>query len=168
MSRKPRPHEQLKEKWIKQAKTLPYGGRLEFEAQEDHVWLHIIQLPDNMRGKGTQFMTQLLAVADQVGLPVSITADPTDRPGDPTVYDLVKWYSKLGFKLYGMDNESVALMERPAGSRFASPDALYNAYKKASFTMSKEQFKEWEQSQYQSIAKQSHQDRSLSRRALGF
>ena len=168
MARKISAQDQVKEKWSKQAKNLPYGGRLEFEVNSDHVWLHIIELPSSMRGKGTQFMTQLLAAADQAGLSVSITADPTDRPGDPTVYDLVKWYSKLGFKLYGLDSDSVALMERPVGSRFATPDTLYNAYKKAVFTMSKDEFTAWEKSQYQSIAHQEKEETSLSRRALRY
>lgn len=150
MAKKAPPHQQLRELWRKKAQTLPHGGRLEFDVHPDHVWLHIIQLPPDARGgKGTRLMAELLTIADQLGMPVSLTADPTDRGvGDPGVYDLVRWYSKFGFKLYALDNDRVALMERLPGERSASPEKLIARYKQTAPAMTAEQFSVWEKEQY--------------------
>lgn len=148
-----RPSNLLRQQWSKKAQALPPGGRLEFDVFDDHVWLHIVQLPPECRGgKGTRLLAELLAVADQVGLSVSLTADPTDRGvGDPGVYDLVRWYSKFGFKLYALDNDRVALMERPVGSKSATPDRLVAEYKRAIPAMTAEQFETWEADQLRKL-----------------
>ena len=149
MPKRQSPRDQLRERWRKKAQSLPSGGRLEFEAHDDHVWLHIVQLPPEVRGTGTKLMSELLAIADQVGLPVSLTADPTDSgPGDPGVYDLVRWYSKFGFKLYALDNDRVALMERQPGSRSATPERLLADYRRALPAMTAQEFEAWEQDQF--------------------
>lgn len=144
-----RPSDLLRQQWSKKAQSLPTGGRLEFDVFDDNVWLHIVQLPPECRGgKGTRLLAELLAIADQVGMSVSLTADPTDRGvGDPGVYDLVRWYSKFGFKLYALDNDRVALMERPAGSKSATPDRLIADYKRALPAMTAPQFEVWEADQ---------------------
>lgn len=153
MPKRQSPRDQLRDSWRKKAQALPAGGRLEFEAHDDHVWLHIVQLPPEMRGgHGTRLMAELLAVADQVGLPVSLTADPTDSGvGDPGVYDLVRWYSKFGFKLYALDNDRVALMERLPGSRSATPEKLLAEYRRALPAMSPEAFEAWEEDQLRKL-----------------
>lgn len=153
MPKRQSPRDQLRDSWRKKAQSLPAGGRLEFEAHDDHVWLHIVQLPPEARGgSGTRLMAELLAVADQVGLPVSLTADPTDQgPGDPGVYDLVRWYSKFGFKLYALDNDRVALMERLPGSRSSTPEKLLADYRRALPAMSPEAFEAWEEDQLRKL-----------------
>ena len=149
MARRMAPHEQLREQWRKKAQSLPRGGRLEFEAHDDHVWLHIIQMPsDAPAGAGTRLMAQLLAVADQVGLSVSLTADPTDRPEDPRMYDLVRWYCRFGFKLYALDRDRVALMERIPASRHSTPDTVLASYQSATSPMTAAEFALWEEDQF--------------------
>lgn len=150
MSRKAPPHQQLRDLWRKKAQSLPSGGRLEFEAHPDHVWLHIIQLPPDARGgRGTRLMAELLSIADQLDMPVSLTADPTDRGvGDPGVYDLVKWYSRFGFKLYALDNDRVAMMERLPQGRSSTPEKLLAIYKQTPPVMTAEAFAAWEEDQF--------------------
>ena len=150
MARRSPPHEQLREQWRKKAQGLPAGGRLEFEAHPDHVWLHVVQLPPSARGgTGTRLMAQLLAVADQVGLPVSLTADPTDKGvGDPGVYDLVRWYSRFGFTLYALDRDRVALMERLPQSRNATPETVLKSYQSSPPVLTREAFEAWEKDQF--------------------
>lgn len=52
MPKRQTPRDQLRERWRKKAQSLPLGGRLEFEAHDDHVWLHIVQLPHEAREIG--------------------------------------------------------------------------------------------------------------------
>ena len=150
MAKKAPPHQQLRDLWRKKAQSLPTGGRLEFEAHPDHVWLHIIQLPPEARGgRGTRLMAELMSIADQLGMPVSLTADPTDRGiGDPGVYDLVKWYSRFGFKLYALDNDRVALMERSPGERSSTPEKVLAKYKQTPPAMTAQEFEAWEEDQF--------------------
>lgn len=106
------------------ARAWPRPGELVYYIEPDHIWLHKIRLPSSSRGQGTQRMCAFLHLCDQLGKPVTLTADPVNDDDDefdidhasvdqPTTFDLVRWYKRLGFHPIG-PSEDGFVMERPA------------------------------------------------------
>lgn len=95
------------------AQKLPSGSSFSFTVNDDHLWLERFLIPKHARGQGTAWLSKILAVTDQAGLKVALLADPTDRPGDPSTFDLVRWYGRFGFTLLAVTEDGVAMERQP-------------------------------------------------------
>ncbi len=105
-------------KLLKLRQTLPMGSDLTWELYDDHIYLHLFRLPvEHRKGQGSKWLARFLDIADQGRLVVALTADPTDKPDDPALVDLVRWYRRFGFVPLGMDNDGVAMERQPQSPR---------------------------------------------------
>jgi hypothetical protein len=103
---------QLKDQIAAIYRSLPTGSILEARVEPDRLWLNRILLPASHRhGAGSRMMARILDAADRAGVTVGLEADPTDNPGDPTTFDLVRWYRRFDFKPL-CETEDGVLMER--------------------------------------------------------
>lgn len=112
------------------AHKMPPGSSLDFQIYDDHLWLERLLVPKHARGQGSEILAKILAAADQAGLKTSLLADPTDRAGDPTSFELARWYGRFGFTLLAITEQGVA-MERQPRARAVAPQQLVQAAKAA-------------------------------------
>lgn len=117
--------------------TLPAGGSLDFhfaEANEDGwdgLVLDMLSLPQDARGTGTGIMARVLAAADRRGMEVRLSAEATERPGDPGLFELARWYSRLGFSMDGLSARGGLAMRRLPLQGDGSEEAVLQAYDEA-------------------------------------
>ena len=98
------------------AQQLPQACSFRWTAQTDGiVHLDWLWVPVRKRGAGigTQFLSTFLAGLDSIGLQTTLDADPTLRPGDPSLGDLVALYLRMGYRITGITPEFWVSMERP-------------------------------------------------------
>lgn len=94
--------------------TLPNGSVFEFEVREDGgVHLQRLVIPRTDRGAGTEFLARVFAACDLHGASASLEADPTDLPGDPSTFELVRWYMRFGCVIDAVSDEAVAMTRPP-------------------------------------------------------
>lgn len=136
----PRQYSRLNESLRKIARSLPSGGRLVYRLEPDYLWLEIFHLPVSARGTGTQWMSKILEAADVAQTVVNLCADPTDRPGDPSTYDLTRWYARFGFKPLAATEDGV-LMERQSATPRPASEIEKAARAAKSADMSQEDFR---------------------------
>lgn len=94
------------------AATLPPGGAFRFETPPEGLWLTSLYVPPGRRGGGTAFLARVLAEADRAGVTTYLHADPTDEPGDPSTFELARWYARLGFEVTGVTEDEWIVMAR--------------------------------------------------------
>ena len=120
-------HRQLRDTLAALARKLPRHAELAFNVEEDHVWLHKIYLPKSSRGQGSKLLADVLVATDAAGLPVCLTADPTDDPTDPATIDLVRWYKRFGFVPYSATDDGIIMQREPDGARPSAPAIVAKA-----------------------------------------
>lgn len=118
----PRQRQALGEALQKLRQRLPKDSDLRYRIHEDYLWLEILYIPPAARGQGSTVLAQVLLAANKAQLPVSLVADPTDEPGDPSAKELARWYARFGFKPLAVTEDGVA-MERPVGTE-ATAEAI--------------------------------------------
>ena len=101
---------------------LPSGSSFSYQVNEDHLWLERFLIPKHARGQGTAWLSKVLAATDQAGLKTALLADPTDRPGDPSTFDLVRWYGRFGFTLLAVTEDGVAMERQPRPRALAAQE----------------------------------------------
>lgn len=94
------------------ARALPAGSKFDFAIYDGELHLKSFKIPAAARGVGTAFLARVVAVADEFGLRSRLEADPTDEPGDPDTFDLVRWYSRFGFGFSEIDDNDWVVMRR--------------------------------------------------------
>jgi hypothetical protein len=116
------------------ARGLPQGSRFEFEeGGRGEYRLMLLDLPraERGRGRGTRFMAALVAAADEAGATLRLEADSTDEPGDPSTFQLARWYARFGFRLRGITDPDewveMARQPRPPGRGLAGAIEDYEA-----------------------------------------
>ena len=119
----PKALRELSEKLRSIGQKMGPGSSFQYDIHDDHLWIEILLLPKHARGTGTAVMSKILAATDRAGLKVALLADPTDRPGDPTSFDLARWYGRFGFALLAATEDGVA-MERQPRARPCAPEEL--------------------------------------------
>lgn len=92
---------------------MPPGGSFKYQVHDDHLWLEILLVPKHARGQGTALLSRILAAADQAGVRTALLADPTDQPGDPTAFEIVRWYGRFGFAMLAATEDGVAMERAP-------------------------------------------------------
>lgn len=119
--------------------TLPSGAELAYEVSGGELTLGVLYLPEGARGEGTRLMASILAHADAAGLRTTLLVDPTDEPGDPSSFELARWYARFGFEVVGVDEWMRPTMARgPRGLDFRGLLADYGT--KRSEDLSREAF----------------------------
>ena len=128
--------------------TLPKDSQFSWSFEPDRLSLEVLSIPIGHRGIGTGFLALVVHTADVFGAPSVLHADPTLEPGDPDLYDLVRWYSRFGFELRDVTRDYLCVMERATKPvRDGGPDgyrgilADYDLSKSRAF-MSREAFQE--------------------------
>ncbi len=102
----------------KLVKALPPGASFAFTLDSEVLWLNRILLPRHARnGGGSRLLARILMIADRTGLPVMLEASPTERPGDPGVFDLVRWYSRFSFQCIAINEDGVVMRREPGSHR---------------------------------------------------
>lgn len=94
------------------ASSLPRDAGFEWEATEDGLYVAMLSIPVASRGIGTVFLSRVLEEADRRGVPVSLDADATGSPADPTAFNLSRWYRRFGFALTGLTSQGWLSMHR--------------------------------------------------------
>lgn len=110
--------------------SLPTGSVFEYEDDGDGLKLEILSVPSNSRGAGTPFLAKLFALCDIHGVAVRFRADATDIPGDPSTFELVRWYARFGCEIDVVDEDGAA-MSRSARDPSGGLEAILAAYKAA-------------------------------------
>jgi hypothetical protein len=94
------------------ADALPRDCGLAWETGPDGLLVGSLDIPLAFRGIGTGIMADLLSEADRHGIPVSLDACPTGNAGDPSLYQLVRWYRRFGFAVTGVTPQGWVSMHR--------------------------------------------------------
>ncbi len=111
--------------------TLPNGSVFEFEVREDGgVHLERLVILRRDRGAGTEFLARVFAACDLHGASASLEADPTDLPGDPSTFELVRWYMRFGCAIDAADDEAVSMTRQPCVPSLG-PDGVLDRYEQA-------------------------------------
>jgi len=99
----------MKEPTFKSVHRLLKGkGFLETFLNDDKViWLEKIVIHPSHRGIGSEVLATLIQEADELGWSIQLCADPTDKPGDPNVYDLSRWYAGFDFKIVDLTEDGL-------------------------------------------------------------
>lgn len=93
-------------------KALPRGSEFAWRFESGGVRFETWTVPQARRGRGTELLARILAEADRSGLACSLDADPTLEPGDPSLFDLVRWYRRFGFEAVSLDSNEWVRMTR--------------------------------------------------------
>lgn len=99
--------------------TLPRYSHFDWWQEDEVLHIDLLMVPGMRKGVGTEFVARVLALADRHGMTTTLHADATDVPGEPSTYDLVRWYSRFGFDWTGLNDDGWCAMRRepqpPAG-----------------------------------------------------
>jgi len=106
------PAETLKEAIGQLREILPDGSEFEFTVEGEELHLKILRVSDQKQGYGTGFLAAVLAEADGAGARAILHADPTDELGDPSTYNLIKWYTRFGFSISDVSPDGWVEMTR--------------------------------------------------------
>lgn len=88
--------------------------RCQLHADGLHVErLHVV--PSARGGQGSEVLRQLLALMDHGELPVTLHAQASGRPTDPSQADLLRWYGRFGFEIIAEEAEG-PFMQRSVGA----------------------------------------------------
>lgn len=60
----------------------------------------------------------------------SLETDPTDLPGDPSTFELVRWYMRSGCVIDAADDEAVSMTRKPRVPS-PGPDFVLERYEQA-------------------------------------
>lgn len=93
--------------------------------------LEELSIPAGHRGIGTAFLARVVAAADRLGCPTTLHADPTDKPGDPCTFELVRWYARFGYVATGLSTEDWVGMRREPREDRGGPEAILRDYARA-------------------------------------
>lgn len=133
----------------KLSRTLPTGSKLHFHGVElnedgwDGIVLDLISIPPEAPpGVGTRLMADLLAATDRLGVKVRLEADPTRKRGDPSLFDLAKWYYRFGFRMQGLMFEGWLILERDPQKQACDATGIIDSYQaaKANQDLTREEF----------------------------
>lgn len=103
-------------------RELPRGIQVRATLSPAGIHLERIHTASFARGKGSEVMRGLLAVADAAELPVTLHAQASGQPQDPSTEDLLRWYRRFGFEVVTEEDEG-PFMQRPVGSAELAPSA---------------------------------------------
>lgn len=135
-------------KWLAKARqNLPRGGSLDYriDAEAGILWLNRLLLPSDARnGAGSRLLARILEQVDRARMTVDLNADPTDRPGDPATYDLVRWYSTFGFKPLSANEDGVQMRRTPQPTQ--TWERLLSSARAAP-RLTQDEFETWRQAQ---------------------
>ncbi len=111
--------------------TLPQGSVFEFDILDDGgVHLQRLVIPRTDRGTGTEFLARVFAACDLHGAVARLEADPTDLPGDPSTFELVRWYMRFGCVIETADDDTVWMRRAPRRSALG-PQGIMRWYHQA-------------------------------------
>lgn len=124
------------------ARSLSPGSVFEWEVANGTLHLRHLSVPGMApHGIGTKFLASVLDLADAAGLDQVLEADNTDEPGDPGLFDLVRWYWRFGFRPTGLDDQERPILRRAAS---ASRGGALASYEDARATdLNREAFDDW-------------------------
>lgn len=108
----PATHRRLRTELGALARKMPAGSRLEFDIDPGELFLKVFMVPRSQRGCGSMWLARMLEACDRAAVPVHLNVDPTDEPGDPETFDLVRWYHSFGF-VPRCATEDGVFMDRP-------------------------------------------------------
>jgi hypothetical protein len=134
-------------------RTLPPGSVFRFHETDpdeecwDGLSLDMLSLPAGARQTGiaTGFLAEVLVVTDDFGITTAIDADPTRKRGDPSLFDLARWYCRFGFEMKCLTQEGRLHMQRKPGGPGLGVAAILDAYAKAKAArdLTREKFEGW-------------------------
>lgn len=126
-------------------KTLPQGSVFDFDIDRNTVVLEKLVIPSPRKGTGTWFLALILAATDQAGMTCRLYADPTDEPGDPDTFDLVRWYCRFGFALDHVNDHDWVGMVRSPQPWCNGKDAILADYRhnKENLELTRKEFERW-------------------------
>jgi hypothetical protein len=134
---------------------LPPGSVFDFEVV-DEARVHLVRLviPSAARGVGTEFLASVFAACDEHGVHASLQADPTDLPGDPSTFELVRWYMRFGCVIEAADDDGIRMTRAPRRSALG-PQGIMRWYHQArALDMTVDEFEE---------IRSSHRESALAR-----